>query len=50
LKALGWRPATDLRQVARAYLAWLRSLEGIANHTEEALDRMRRLGLVRRVE
>jgi dTDP-L-rhamnose 4-epimerase len=50
MKALGWRPATDLRQTARAYLDWLRSLPGVADHTEEALDRMRRLGVVRRAE
>ena len=49
LKALGWQPKTGLRQVASAYLAWLQSL-GFHDHTEEALERMRRLGVLRRAE
>ena len=50
LKALGWRPKTDVRQVAGAYLEWLRSQEGRHDDTEEALARMRDLGVLRRAQ
>lgn len=50
LKALGWRPKTDLAEVAGAYVAWLRAQGDRHDYTEEALTHMRGLGVLRRAE
>lgn len=48
LKLLGWRAKTPLEDAARQYLEWLRTVRGFSDRSEEALSRMRGLGVLRR--
>lgn len=47
LEALGWRPRIPLRAAAEQYLEWVKMVPGFSDHSEDALARMRRLGVVR---
>lgn len=48
LKRLGWEAKTPLHQVARQYLEWLHTVPALSDRSEEALARMRELGVLRR--
>jgi dTDP-L-rhamnose 4-epimerase len=48
LKALGWQPRTPLDVVARRYVEWLKTVPGFSDRSEDALTKMREIGVLRR--